>query len=148
MNKKNRKNLLNALFLVALLIATIWMVFRDQDFGEILAKSVVDFFSHPSSLKIIDELKGAGVNTEFISTEKSSVLDGMTVVVTGTLNTMSRSEAEKAIVDNGGKASGSVSKKTSFVLAGSDAGSKLTKAQALGIRVINEEEFLSLINAD
>ncbi len=128
--------------------ATFEELLEVEDFGEILAKSVVDFFSHPSSLKIIDELKGAGVNTEFISTEKSSVLDGMTVVVTGTLNTMSRSEAEKAIVDNGGKASGSVSKKTSFVLAGSDAGSKLTKAQALGIRVINEEEFLSLINAD
>ena len=70
----------------------------------------------------------------------------MTVVVTGTLNTMSRAEAEKAIVDNGGKAAGSVSKKTSFVLAGSDAGSKLTKAESLGIKVINEEEFLSMIN--
>ena len=96
--------------------------------------------------QIIIALKTAGVNTEFISTEKSSVLDGMTVVVTGTLNTMSRAEAEKAIVDNGGKAAGSVSKKTSFVLAGSDAGSKLTKAQSLGIKVINEEEFLSMIN--
>ena len=116
-----------------------------EDFGEILAKSVSDFFSHESSKKIIAALKSAGVNTEFISTEKSSVLDGMTVVVTGTLNTMSRSEAEKAIVDNGGKAAGSVSKKTSFVLAGSDAGSKLTKAQSLGIKVINEEEFLSMI---
>ncbi len=118
-----------------------------EDFGEILAKSVSDFFSHESSKKIIAALKSAGVNTEFISTEKSSVLDGMTVVVTGTLNTMSRSEAEKAIVDNGGKAAGSVSKKTSFVLAGSDAGSKLTKAQSLGIKVINEEEFLSMIGS-
>lgn len=117
-----------------------------EDFGEILAKSITDFFSHESSKRIINALKTAGVNTEFISTEKSSVLDGMTVVVTGTLNTMSRAEAEKAIVDNGGKAAGSVSKKTSFVLAGSDAGSKLTKAQALGIKVINEEEFLSMIN--
>ncbi len=117
-----------------------------EDFGEILAKSVTDFFTHESSKKIINALKTAEVNTKFISTEKSSVLDGMTVVVTGTLNTMSRAEAEKAIVDNGGKAAGSVSKKTSFVLAGSDAGSKLTKAKVLGIKVINEEEFLSMIN--
>ena len=126
--------------------ATVEELLSVEDFGEILARSVADFFSHPSSLHIIEKLKNAGVNTEFISTERSSVLDGMTVVVTGTLNTMSRSEAEKAIVDNGGKASGSVSKKTSFVLAGSDAGSKLTKAQALGIKVINEEEFLAMIN--
>ena len=117
-----------------------------EDFGEILAKSVTDFFSHESSKNIIERLKSAGVNTDFISTERSSVLDGMTIVVTGTLNTMSRAEAEKAIVDNGGKAAGSVSKKTSLVLAGSDAGSKLTKAKSLGIKVINEEEFLSMIN--
>ncbi len=119
-----------------------------EDFGEVLAKSVVDFFSHPSTLKMVDELKAAGVNTEFISTERSSVLDGMTVVVTGTLKTMSRSDAEKAIVDNGGKAAGSVSKKTSFVLAGAEAGSKLQKAEALGIKVISEEEFLAMINAE
>ena len=90
--------------------ATVEELLSVEDFGEILARSVADFFSHPSSLHIIEKLKNAGVNTEFISTERSSVLDGMTVVVTGTLNTMSRSEAEKAIVDNGGKASGSVSK--------------------------------------
>ena len=128
--------------------ATFDELYSVEDFGEILAKSVTDFFSHESTKKIIIALKTAGVNTEFISTEKSSVLDGMTVVVTGTLNTMSRTEAEKAIVDNGGKAAGSVSKKTSFVLAGSDAGSKLTKAQSLGIKVINEDEFLSMIGAN
>lgn len=116
-----------------------------EDFGEILAKSVVDFFSHESTKKIIEALKNAGVNTEYISTEVSSVFEGMTIVVTGTLNTMTRSEAEKRITDNGGKAAGSVSKKTSFVLAGSDAGSKLTKAQNLGIRVIGEEEFLQML---
>ena len=116
-----------------------------EDFGEILAKSVVDFFSHESTKKIISALKTAGVNTEYISTEVSSRFEGMTIVVTGTLNTMSRSEAEKCITDNGGKAAGSVSKKTTFVLAGSDAGSKLTKAQALGIRVISEDEFLEML---
>lgn len=116
-----------------------------EDFGEILAKSVLDFFSHSSTKKIIDALRSAGVNTEYISTEVSSRFEGMTIVVTGTLNTMSRSEAEKCITDNGGKAAGSVSKKTSFVLAGTDAGSKLTKAQSLGIQVINEEEFLEML---
>ena len=70
----------------------------------------------------------------------------MTIVVTGTLKTMSRSEIEKKIVDNGGKASSSVSKKTSLVVAGAEAGSKLDKANALGVRVITEEEFLKIVN--
>ncbi len=116
-----------------------------EDFGEILAKSVVDFFSHSTTARMVDLLKAAGVNTEYISTDVSSVLEGMTIVVTGTLSTMSRSEAEKCITDNGGKASGSVSKKTTFILAGSDAGSKLTKAQSLGIRVVTEDEFLQML---
>lgn len=116
-----------------------------EDFGETLAKSVIEFFSHESSKKLIESLKAAGVNTEYIATEVSSRFAGMTIVVTGTLNTMSRSEAEKCISDNGGKASGSVSKKTTFVLAGSEAGSKLTKAQTLGIRIVNEEEFLEML---
>ena len=73
-------------------------------------------------------------------------LAGMTIVVTGTLETMSRSEIEKKIVDNGGKASSSVSKKTSLVVAGKDAGSKLDKANALGIKVISEREFLEIVN--
>lgn len=128
--------------------ATFEELLSVEDFGEILAKSVIDFFSHPSSVKIIEELKSAGVNTEFISTDVSSVFDSMTIVVTGTLKTMSRSEAEKTIVDNGGKASGSVSKKTTFVLAGSEAGSKLQKAEALGIKVVSEEEFLEMIKAN
>ncbi len=116
-----------------------------EDFGEILAKSVIDFFSHESTKKIIDALKNAGVNTQYVATEVSSVFEGMTIVVTGTLNTMTRSEAEKCITDNGGKAAGSVSKKTAFVLAGSDAGSKLTKAQSLGIKVVTEDEFLQML---
>ncbi|MBE6700644.1 MAG: NAD-dependent DNA ligase LigA [Ruminococcaceae bacterium] len=116
-----------------------------EDFGEVCAKSTLDFFSHESTKEIIIRLKSAGVNTEFISTEVSSIFEGQTIVVTGTLNTMSRSEIEKCITDNGGKASGSVSKKTSFVVAGSDAGSKLTKAQSLGVKVISEEAFLQML---
>ena len=77
--------------------------------------------------------------------DASDKLSGMTIVVTGTLPTLGRKEAEELIVKNGGKASGSVSKKTSMVLAGEAAGSKLTKAQELGIKIIDEAEFLELI---
>lgn len=114
--------------------------------GDISAQSIINFFSHPASQRIIERLENAGVNTEFINTAESEKLAGMTVVVTGTLQTMSRSEIEKKIVDNGGKASSSVSKKTSFVVAGTDAGSKLEKARNLGIRVISEQEFLEIVN--
>lgn len=77
--------------------------------------------------------------------KKGTALAGMTIVVTGTLPTLSRQEAEAMIVQNGGKASGSVSKKTAYVLAGAAAGSKLTKAQTLGIPVIDEAEFLRMV---
>jgi len=114
--------------------------------GEISAESVVNFFTHEASLRMVDRLVAAGVNTEFINTAESEKLSGMTIVVTGTLETMSRSEIEKKIVDNGGKASSSVSKKTAFVVAGRDAGSKLDKANALGIKVLSEKEFLEIVN--
>ena len=87
-----------------------------------------------------------GVNMQYTSSVESDVLKGRTIVVTGTLPTLSRDEAEKLIRDNGGKASSSVSKKTSYVLAGEKAGSKLDKANSLGIPVITEEEFLKMIN--
>ncbi len=114
--------------------------------GSISAESVVNFFTHEASLKMVERLVAAGVNTEFINTSESEKLSGMTIVVTGTLETMSRSEIEKKIVDNGGKASSSVSKKTAFVVAGRDAGSKLDKANALGIKVMTEKEFLEIVN--
>ncbi len=114
--------------------------------GQVSAESVVNFFSHPTSKTIISRLIEAGINTQFINTSESEKLLGMTVVVTGTLETMSRSEIEKKIVDNGGRASSSVSKKTSFVVAGSEAGSKLDKAHALGVRVMSESEFLEFLN--
>ncbi|MCR4892833.1 MAG: NAD-dependent DNA ligase LigA, partial [Lachnospiraceae bacterium] len=81
------------------------------------------------------------------SEEGSGALDGMTVVVTGTLPTMGRKEAEELIRRHGGKVTGSVSKKTSLLLAGEAAGSKLTKAQTLGIRIISEEELLEMVKA-
>ncbi len=112
------------------------------DFGEITALSVVNFFSHPQSKKLIDELKAAGVATEYEKKATSDKFTGLTFVLTGTLPTMTREQAEAMITERGGKASSSVSKNTSYVLAGEKAGSKLTKAQALGVRIIGEEEFL------
>ena len=115
-------------------------------FGLIGANSVVEYFAKDTVKEVIEKLKNAGVNTEYISTRRSETLAGKTFVVTGTLPSLSRDEAEKLIADNGGKAASSVSKKTSYVLAGEKAGSKLDKAKTLGIPVITEQEFLDMIN--
>lgn len=115
-------------------------------FGEIMAEAVVQYFSLESTKRLIDELKSLGIKMK--PSEKKTeggVFDGKTFVLTGTLPTMSRKDASKIIEDNGGKTSSSVSKKTDFVLAGEAAGSKLTKAQSLGVTVISEEEFLDMI---
>lgn len=116
-----------------------------DDFGAVTANDVVEFFSHPGTREFIDELCAHGVATKYESDKKGEFLEGLTFVLTGTLPTLSRSDASKLIESYGGKCSGSVSKKTSIVLAGSEAGSKLTKAQSLGIRIIDEEEFLKII---
>lgn len=115
------------------------------DFGGIMAEATVNFFSHPQTREITDGLRNAGVVMTEEKTVTGDKFAGMTFVLTGTLPTMKRDEAERLIEENGGKASSSVSKKTTFVLAGEDAGSKLTKAQSLGIRIINEEEFLAML---
>mgnify|MGYP002514031734 CR=1 FL=1 len=120
-------------------------IIKIDGFGEIVAKSVINYFDSENVQNIISRLKEKGVNTNFVSTVESDVLKGKTIVVTGTLPTLSRDAAEKLITDNGGKASSSVSKKTSYVLAGEKAGSKLDKANQLGISVITEEEFLNMI---
>ena len=133
---KNIDNLINA---------SVTDIIKIDGFGEIGAQSVVNYFANENVHKIIERLKEKGVNTQFISTVESDVLKGKTIVVTGTLPTLSRDGAEKLITDNGGKAATSVSKKTSYVLAGEKAGSKLDKANQLGIPVITEEEFLNMI---
>ena len=115
------------------------------DFGGIMAESTVNFFSHPQTREITDGLKNAGVVMTKEKTVTGDRFAGMTFVLTGTLPTMKRDEAERLIEENGGKASSSVSKKTTYVLAGEDAGSKLTKAQSLGVKIINEEEFLAML---
>lgn len=114
-------------------------------FGGVMAQSVVEFFAKQGTQDLIRRLVKAGVNMEWIGEPKTDKLAGKTIVVTGTLPSLSRTQAEALIVKNGGKASGSVSKKTAFVLAGEAAGSKLTKANTLGIPVITEEEFLAMI---
>lgn len=119
------------------------------DIGEITARTIVEFFALPETKLLFDKLKSAGVITELPeqqeNNEKSDIFAGMTFVLTGTLPTMTRGEATEIIKANGGKASGSVSKKTTYVLAGEDAGSKLTKAQELGVKIISEEEFLEMV---
>ncbi len=117
-----------------------------SDIGETTAGDLYEFFHNETDIAIVNELRDLGVNMKAVRDENSSdKLAGMTIVVTGTLPTLGRKEAEELIVKNGGKASGSVSKKTSLVLAGEAAGSKLTKAGELGIRVIDEKEFLDMI---
>ncbi len=116
------------------------------DIGETTASDLYEFFHEEPNLKILNRMKELGLNMKAVKDEDASEkLAGMTIVVTGTLPTLGRKEAEELIVKNGGKASGSVSKKTSLVLAGEAAGSKLTKANELGIKVIDEAEFLNMI---
>ena len=117
-----------------------------NDVGEITAKSIYDFFREEQSIDLINKLKLAGVNMESLEEENTdNRFEGKTFVLTGALSKYSRDEASDIIEKLGGKTSGSVSKKTSYVLAGEDAGSKLTKAQNLGVTVITEEEFEEMI---
>ena len=117
-----------------------------QDVGDIVAASVVEFFSFHENIEMVNRLLAAGITPVHESDAVSDRLSGKTIVVTGTLPTLSREEAEKLIAQNGGKAGSSVSKKTTLVLAGEKAGSKLTKAQSLGIPVIDEAAFLAMIS--
>ena len=115
------------------------------DFGDISAHYIVNFFAHPQTRVLVDELKSRGVKTTYEVQKRGNIFEGMTFVLTGTLPTMKRDEASRLIEENGGKVSSSVSAKTSMVLAGEDAVSKLTKAQSLGVRIISEEELLSML---
>ena len=114
-------------------------------FGDVMAKSLIEYFSLPQSKKLIEKLKEHGV---FMEAEKKVVSDklrGFTFVLTGTLPTMSRDEASAIIIASGGKVASSVSKKTDYVLAGEKAGSKLNKAESLGIKIIDENEFMEMV---
>lgn len=113
--------------------------------GAVMAQSVTEFFARSGTADLLARLQAAGVNMEWHGEKKGTALAGMTLVVTGTLPHLSRQEAEALIVQNGGKASGSVSKKTAYVVAGEAAGSKLTKAQTLGIPILDEAGLYRLI---
>ena len=117
------------------------------DIGIIMAESLVMWLKNPQSIHLISRLKEAGVNTEYLQTVKSNRFEGLIFVLTGTLGRHTRAEAAALIEENGGKVSSSVSKKTSYVVAGEDAGSKLDKANALGIPVLTESEFEEMLNA-
>ena len=116
-----------------------------DDIGEKVSKSIIDFFSDDKNLELIEKLKVAGVNMESTDVIKDDRFIGKTFVLTGTLPTLKRDEATKIIESFGGKTSSSVSKKTDFVLAGEEAGSKLEKAKMLGIDIIDEDAFLDMI---
>ena len=137
---KNFKNIDN------LQDASVESLLQIDDMGEIMAESVHEFFSQEQTKDLIGKLKSYGVNMKI---EETSLIDnrfeGMIFVLTGGLENYSRKEAEDLIESFGGKTSSSVSKKTTYVLAGEDGGSKLTKAQSLGITIINENEFIEMI---
>lgn len=131
----------------ALISASAEEIAEIDDIGMIMANSVREFFDEERNIKIIDEFKAQSVNTEYIDEGANfdNRFEGKTFVVTGTLETLKRAEAEALIENYGGKASKSVSKNTDYVLAGENAGSKLDKAQSLGITVIDETEFLKMV---
>ena len=129
----------------ALSRATAEEISAIENFGEVTADYVVDFFSHPQNIALCKRIEEAGVLTVDNSAPVGDLFEGLSFVLTGTLPTMSRDEASALIKQNGGKTVGSVSKKTDFVLAGEAAGSKLVKAQELGIRIISESDLLSMI---
>lgn len=124
--------------------ATAEQVSEIDGFGDIMAQSVVKAFSETHMIKLVERLKFYGVNTSYEKVQIDNRFEGKTFVLTGTLPTLKRSEAKAIIEKYGGKASGSVSKKTDYVLAGEEAGSKLTKAEQLGIKIISEQEFLDM----
>ena len=129
-----------------LMDATLLELAQTEDVGEIIALSIKNFFEQEQTLDIIAKLKEAGVNTEKIVEELiDNRFEGQTFVLTGTLEKYSRDEASKIIERFGGKTASSVSKKTSYVLAGSEAGSKLDKARSLGVNIISEDEFVEMI---
>jgi DNA ligase (NAD+) len=116
-----------------------------EEVGPRIAKSIVEFFAEPKNRELVDELRAAGLTLKGKKKERGTKLAGKTFVLTGTLANYSRDEAKKMIEDAGGKVAGSVSKKTDYVVAGSDAGSKLDKAKELGVDVIGENELRRLI---
>ncbi len=116
-----------------------------EGIGDTIANSLIQYFSDENHIELVLKLKRLGVNTDSLTTRSSSALEGLTFVITGTLPTLSRKDAEALIEDHGGKVSSSVSKKTSFLLAGEDAGSKYQKAVSLNIPILDEKDLHRMI---
>ena len=117
-----------------------------HDIGEVTANYIYDFFRQEQTIDLINRLKQAGVNMNYLKEESGDErFYGKTFVLTGSLDKYTREEASKIIEDFGGKTSSSVSKKTSYLIAGEDAGSKLKKAKELGVKIISEDEFDAMI---
>ena len=125
--------------------ATLEQLANVEGVGDIIAKTIYEFFRDENNLKLIDELKELGINPQAKAKAKSDKLAGMTFILTETLQHMTRDEASEIIKSHGGKTSSSVSKKTSYVLAGENAGSKLDKALSLGVIILTEDDFLGMI---
>ena len=119
-----------------------------EGIGDIMAQSIVEFFSLEGTKELLSRLENVGVNMKSTLKKQEGIFTGKTFVLTGTLPTLTRSDATAIIEKMGGKTASSVSKKTDFVLAGEAAGSKLDKANSLGIKVISEEEFLLMANGE
>ncbi len=129
----------------AIMNASIEEITEIDSFGDVLAESVYYAFRNEEMIRLVNRLKAYGLNMMYSDTVKGDKFKGLTFVLTGTLPTLKRDQAKEMIESLGGKCSGSVSKKTNYVVAGEAAGSKLTKADELGIKVITEEELLSMI---
>ena len=125
--------------------ATLEELSTIEGIGDIIAKSIYDYFRDENNLKMLEDLKQLGLNPSSAPKAKSDILAGKTFVLTGTLQNMTRDEASSVIKSHGGKTSSSVSKKTSYVLAGENAGSKLDKAKDLGVIILTEDDFLEMI---
>lgn len=130
--------------------ASLEALMEVDEIGERIAQSVIDYFSNEKNLEIIENLRSAGVQfqlSEDILAQKTNKLEGLTIVISGTFEQHSRDEYKAMIEVNGGKNSGSISKKTSYILAGDNMGpSKLQQAEKLGVKIINEDDFLKMIN--
>jgi len=119
-----------------------------KDIGPIMAKSIVNYFRSPENIHIINQLKEAGVCFEQIPTTKSNRFEGLSFVLTGSLEKMTREEAGEKIRSRGGKTSSSISKKTSYLIAGAHPGSKLAKAEKLGVTILDEQQFIALLGSE
>ena len=125
--------------------ASLEQLSQVEGIGDIIAQSVYDYFRNENNIKLLEELKELGINPSAKASKVSDKLSGKTFVLTGTLENMTRDEASEIIKSHGGKTSSSVSKKTDYVLAGTSAGSKLDKAQNLGVIILTENDFLEMI---